>query len=82
MCSLKKGVLINFTKFTGKHLCRSLYFNEVAGLRAATLLKKKPWHSYFPVDFAELLRTPYLQNSSERLLLHLYIQILKKDAFN
>ena len=26
----KKGVLKNFAKFTGKHLCHSLYFNKVA----------------------------------------------------
>ena len=26
----KKSVLQNFTKFTGKHLCRSLIFNEVS----------------------------------------------------
>ena len=33
MCSAKKvGVLINFTKFTGKRLCQSLFFNKVAGL--------------------------------------------------
>ena len=35
----KIGVLRNFAKFTGKHLCQSLYFNKVAGLRPATLLK-------------------------------------------
>ena len=28
----KKGVLRNFAKFTGKHLCQSLFFNKVAGL--------------------------------------------------
>ena len=28
---LKKGVLRNFTKFTGKQLCQSLFFNKVAG---------------------------------------------------
>ena len=28
----KKGVLRNFTKFTGKHLCQSLFFNKVAGI--------------------------------------------------
>ena len=28
----KKGVLRNFTKFTGKQLCQSLFFNKVAGL--------------------------------------------------
>ena len=27
----KKGVLRNFTKFTGKQLCQSLFFNKVAG---------------------------------------------------
>ena len=31
-CSIEKGVLKNFTKFTGKHLCQSLFFNKVAGL--------------------------------------------------
>ena len=33
----KKGVLRNFTKFTGKHLCQSLFFNKVAGLRLLRL---------------------------------------------
>ena len=27
----KKDVLRNFTKFTAKHLCQSLFFNKVAG---------------------------------------------------
>ena len=47
----KKGVLRNFVKFTEKHLCHSLYFNKVAGLRPATLLKKRSWHKCFPVNF-------------------------------
>ena len=37
---MQKGVLRNFTKFTGKHLCKSLLFNKVAGLRPTTLLKR------------------------------------------
>ena len=32
-CSVKKGILKNFAKFTGKHLGQSLSFNKVAGLR-------------------------------------------------
>ena len=44
------GVLINFAKFTGKHLCQSQFFNKVAGL----------WHRCFPVNFAKFLRTPFL----------------------
>ena len=27
-CFMKKGVLRNFVKFTGKHLCQSLFFNK------------------------------------------------------
>ena len=37
---MKKAVLRNFGKLTGKHLCQGLFFNKVAGLRPATLLKK------------------------------------------
>ena len=35
----KKGVLEYLLKITGKHLYRSLFFNEVTGYRSATLLK-------------------------------------------
>ena len=28
---MKKGVFENFPKFTGKHLCQSLFFNKLAG---------------------------------------------------
>ena len=55
----KKGVLRNFTKFTGKHLCQSLFLNKVAGLRPATLLKKRLWHRCFSVNFVRFLRTPF-----------------------
>ena len=48
--SVRKGVLRNFAKFTGKHLCQGLFFNKVKGL----------WHSYIPVNFAKFLRTPFL----------------------
>ena len=38
--------------------------------RPAALLKKRPWYRYcFPVNFAKFLRTPFLQNTSGRLLL-------------
>ena len=49
-CSMKKVVLRNFTKFTGKHLRQSF--------RPATLLKKRLWHMCFPVNFVKFLRTP------------------------
>ena len=59
-CSVKIGVLRNFAKVTGKHLCQSLFFNKVAGLRSANLLKMSLWHRYFPVNFAKFLRTLFL----------------------
>ena len=43
------------------------FFNKVAGLRPATLLKKRLWHRCFPVNLAKLLRTPFSQTTYERL---------------
>ena len=63
----KKGVLRNFTKLTGKHLRHSLFFNKVAALSPATLLKKRLWHKCFPVNFVKFQRTPFLHNTSGRL---------------
>ena len=59
-CSVRKDVLRNFAKFTGKYLCQSLFFNKVAGLRPATLLKKRLWHKCSPMNFAKFLRTPFI----------------------
>ena len=50
-CSVKKGILKNFTIFAGKHLCWSIFFDKVA-----TLLKKRLQHS-FPVNIAKFLKT-------------------------
>ena len=68
-CSVKRSFLRNFVKFTGKHLCQSLFFNKVAGLRPTTLLRKRFWHRCFPVNFAKFLRAPFLQNSPGQMLL-------------
>ena len=34
----KKGILKNFAKFTGKHLCQSLFFNK-----ASAFFIEHPW---------------------------------------
>ena len=84
-CSLWKGVLRNFAKFTGKRLRQSLFINKLAGLRPATLLKKR---KCFPVNFAKFLRTPFLQNTFGRLLLSVLTkdrqgkQVSLKEAWN
>ena len=61
---LKKGVIRNFTKFTGTHLSKSL--------RPATLLKKRLWHKCFPVNLVKFLRTPFLAERLRWLLLMFY----------
>ena len=50
-CSIRKGVLRNFAKFTGKRLCHSLYFNKVAGLRPEGC------------EFAKFLRTLFYRTN-------------------
>ena len=40
-CPLRKGILRNFTKFTGKHLYQSLFFNKVAGMRLLLVFLQK-----------------------------------------
>ena len=60
----KKDVYGNFAKCTGKHLCQSLFFNT------ATLLKKRLWHRYFPVNFAKFRRTRFLTQHLWWLLLY------------
>ena len=44
--SIRKGVLRNFTKFTGKRVYQSLFFNKVAS-------------GVFPVNFLKFLRTSF-----------------------
>ena len=76
----KKDVLRNLTKFKGKHLCQSLFFNKVAGLRPATLLKKRLWHRYFPVNFAKFLRTPFFTEHLWWLLLSKASKLFHQDS--
>ena len=58
-CSVRKSVLRNFARFTGKRLCQVLFYNKVPGSEPATLLKKRLWYRCFPVNFAKFLRTPF-----------------------
>ena len=58
-CPIKKGVLRNFAKFTGKHLCQSLFLNKIAGQRPATLLKKKTLAQVFSREFWEISKNTF-----------------------
>ena len=56
---MKNGVLKNFAKFTGKHLCQSLFFNKVTRLlrNFAKFTGKYLCQSFFFNKVARLLRT-------------------------
>ena len=76
-CSVKKLFLKNLQKFTWKHLCQSLFLSKAATLRPTTLLKKKPWHGCFSTNFAKVLRTPFLTNTSGDCFSKKYPLLLK-----
>ena len=69
----EKSVLVTCAKFTGKHLCQSLFFNKVADA-SATLLKKRLRHRCFPVNFVKFSRTPFFTE-------HLWWVLLEKSYY-
>ena len=81
----KKGVLIIFAKFTGKHLCQSLFFNKVAGV-SLQLYSKRDFDTnvflwilriFKNTYFKEHLRTTVSDriNTSEFLLAFMWLII-------
>ena len=74
----KKDVVRNFAKFTGKHLCQSLFFNKVAGLSLSlNFIKKETLAQVFSCEFCEIsnntfsYRTPPVAASEKILQDHL-----------
>ena len=52
----KKGVLRNFSEFTGKHLCQSIFFNKVEGLN---FIKKETLAQVFSYEFCEISKNTF-----------------------
>ena len=57
-CSMKKGVLKEISQNSQGNICSRVSF-----------LKKRLWHRCLPMNFVKFLRTPFLQNTTGRLLL-------------
>ena len=74
--SVRKGVLKNFAKFT-KNTCASLFFNKVASLNPATLLKKRLRPRCFPVNLARSLRISFLEDAPGQQLLVISMKNLR-----
>ena len=58
-CFIKKGVLRNFKKLTGKHLCQSFFFNKVAGSEACNFIKKEALVQMFSCEFCEISKNTF-----------------------
>ena len=56
----KKAVLKNFVIFTGKQLCRSLFFNKFSVPQVCNFIKKRLPHIFFPVNIAKNFKNSYL----------------------
>ena len=54
----EKYVLRNFTKFTGKHLCQSLFFNKVAG-GACNFIRKETLAQVLSYEFREISKNTF-----------------------
>ena len=67
-CSAKK-MFLEISQNSQENTCARVFFKKIAGLRPATLLKKRLWHRCFPVNFAKFLRTPFLTEHFRWLLL-------------
>ena len=65
-CSIKI-VFLKIQQNSAENTCARLSF-KVAGLRPATLFKKRLSHRCFPVNFSKILGATFLQNTSGRLL--------------
>ena len=74
---MKKGVLRIFSKFTGKHLCQSLFFNKVAGLNKETLAQ------VFFSELCEIFQNTYFcRTPPVAASVHLKTALLSKQTIN
>ena len=69
-CSVRKGVLRNFAKFTGKPQFQSLFFNEVAD----HLIKRETLAKVFSCEFCEV------SNNTFSYRTHLVAAIMQSKA--
>ena len=71
-CSVRKGVLRNFSKFTGKHMCKNLSFNKVAGCLQCYL--KRGSTKVLSCEFCEISKNTFFME-------HILATASEKDVF-
>ena len=68
-----KKVFLKVSQNSQQNTCQSLFFNKVAGFNLELYQKKTLWHRCFSLNFEKILKTPFLQNTSEWLLLNAFL---------
>ena len=81
---LCKKLILEISQNSQENTCGRVSF--YIKLQACNFLKKRLWHRYFPVNFVEFLRTPFLHNTTGQLLpkrfyIDIYINVFNKDIF-
>ena len=71
--SIKKVLLKIMENSLENSSARVSFLKNFAGLKPATLFKKRLWHSCFPASFAKFLRTDFKLIISIRLKIYLLI---------
>ena len=80
-CSMKK-VFLESSKNSQKNTCARVSFLIKQQTLACNFIKKRLWQRCFPVNFVKFLRTPFLQNTSGRLLLEMFSVKQQAQACN
>ena len=81
-CSLRKGVLRKFGKFTGKHLCQNLYFDKVAEHVWATASVKQPKTRVYFLSFSIFRQHVIVQTHRNKLNIIFITQKSKEKNTN
>ena len=72
-CSVKK-MFLEILQNSQENICARVSF--LIKLQACNFIKKQALVQVFPVNFAKFLRTPFLQNTSWRVLLKLCLSVV------
>ena len=68
----KEGVLRNFAKFTGRHLCQGLFFNKVRP-KTCSFIKKETLTQLFSREFCQISKkaffTEHLRTTASRSII-------------
>ena len=76
----EKRCLKNFAKFTGKHLCQSLFFNKVA--ETCNVIKKEALAQVFSCIFCEISKNTFFYRTSPVAASIKRMAFTKKDDFS